>query len=64
MKHLQTALIGKHKRDHTPTKINLTNMSLNPQLNMIINDQRLAEINLKNMRSTPPLLLIFLKPKQ
>eukprot|EP00957_Ditylum_brightwellii_P190339 14488732-Ditylum_brightwellii.AAC.1 len=56
--------MDKYQRDHTPNKINLTNMSLNPPLNMIIKDQNLAEIKLKNMRSTPPLLLIFFKPKQ
>eukprot|EP00957_Ditylum_brightwellii_P061305 4652801-Ditylum_brightwellii.AAC.1 len=55
MKHSQTALMGKHQRDHAPTKINLTNMSLTPPFNMIINNQRLAEINLENMRSTPHL---------
>eukprot|EP00957_Ditylum_brightwellii_P107183 8178012-Ditylum_brightwellii.AAC.1 len=64
MKHPQTALLGKYQRYHAPTKINLTNMSLTPPLNMIIKDQNLAEINLKNMRSTPHPLLIFPKPKQ
>eukprot|EP00957_Ditylum_brightwellii_P115628 8819981-Ditylum_brightwellii.AAC.1 len=55
--------MDKHQRDHATTKINFTNMSLTLPLNMTIKDQRLAEINLKNMRSTPPLRLIFLKPK-
>eukprot|EP00957_Ditylum_brightwellii_P172245 13112450-Ditylum_brightwellii.AAC.1 len=56
--------MDKYQRDHTPNKINLTNMSLTPPLNMIIKDQNLAEVNLKNIKSTPPLLLIFLKSKQ
>eukprot|EP00957_Ditylum_brightwellii_P019159 1444294-Ditylum_brightwellii.AAC.1 len=47
MKHSQTALMGKYQRDHAPTQIDLTNMNLTQPLNMIINNQRLAEINLK-----------------